>query len=103
MAEPTFLDGINEHLRAFAASAGVSPDAVFVRIALADGTFVFSYGLRLSAPVGPGGWGMIDGVGEDAPEAVVIRESSVFRIQFLLDSPKSRPPIGYMAEGDRPH
>ncbi len=92
-----FLSGAKAHLKSFAKSNGVKEDDVYVRLTLNDGTHVIVRGLKSGGPRGAQGWGMIGALAEDTVDALVIREESIFSIEFQV-APMVRGPAGLRSE-----
>lgn len=95
-----FLEGVIHQLEAFAMSAGVQRNDVYVKLTFADGESVVLPGLRICEPYAASDWGMVQGVGATVRSAVVIREDNILKIEFNLASTRNAP-IGFVAE-DRP-
>jgi hypothetical protein len=85
-----------KHLQAFAKTHGVAATDVHVRVTLTDGSETIIQGFKASGPTGsPPNWGMIESSGK---EALVIRETSVLKVNFQM-APSSSKKIGFHAEG----
>lgn len=93
----TFLKEAKQHLQAFAERAGVSADSVFTRVTLADGSLYIVKGSRVAAAPGANGWGLIEGIGADEVEALVVHSTRVFKVEFAL-TPEPQSPVGLHTE-----
>jgi len=92
----TFLQDVLAHFRSFAESRRVTPEEVYVRFSLADGSTYFVRGLQAS-PGSAGVWGLIESGQKGSADALAVREQHIVKVEFAMN-PRHQTVIGLHTE-----